>query len=94
MSTNKLVGIGLVMLAGLVILYVVMRPLLLDLIHFRTAASGLNQIRGGDLAALLVVAPAGLVAGAMASGNHPGAPVMALAPALFDVYLFPADLGQ
>ena len=88
MRTNRLLGTGLVLLAGLVILYVVMGPLLLDLIHFRTSASGLNQIRGGDLAALLVVAPAGLVVGAMAWRNHPGAPVLALAPALFSMYTY------
>ena len=52
MRTNRLLGSGLVSLGGLVIVYAVLGPLVLVVIHFRTAVSGLNQIRGGDLAAL------------------------------------------
>lgn len=52
MRTNRLLGSGLVSLGGLVIVYAVLGPLVLVVIRFRTAVSGLNQIRGGDLAAL------------------------------------------
>ncbi len=88
MRTNRLLGAGLVLLAGLVVTYVVVGPLVLNLIHFRTSSSGLNQIRGGDLAALVVVAPFCLGVGAMAWRNHPAAPVLALAPGLFAMYTY------
>jgi hypothetical protein len=57
-------------------------PLVLDVIHFRTTASGLNQIRGGDLAALVVVVPVRMAVGWLAWQGHPAAPVLALAPAI------------
>lgn len=60
MRTNRLLGAGLVSLGGLVIVCAVLGPLVLVVVHFRTSVSGLNQIRGGDLAALalVVVVPA------------------------------------
>ena len=51
-SSNRPLAGGLALLGGLVVVYAVLGPLVLDVIHFRTSASGLNQIRGGDLAAL------------------------------------------
>jgi hypothetical protein len=63
-------------------------PLLLDVLHYRTSASGLDQIRGSDLAALTVVAPFCLWAGGLARHGHPAAPVLALAPAGFSIYIW------
>ena len=88
MRTNRLLGAGLVSLGGLVVVYAVLGPLVLDLIHFRTTASGLNQIRGGDLAALVVVAPVCMAVGWLAWRGHPAAPVLALAPAMFAMYMY------
>jgi hypothetical protein len=63
-------------------------PLLLDVLHYRTSASGLDQIHGTDLAALTLVAPlCGWVA-KLARDGHPAAPVLALAPAGFSVYVW------
>ena len=88
MRSNRLLGAGLVSLGGLVIVYVVLGPLVLDVIHFRTTASGLNQIRGGDLAALVVVVPVCMAVGRLAWRGHPAAPVLALAPAIFAMYTY------
>ena len=55
---------------------------------FRTSASGLNQIRGGDLAALAVVAPSCFAIAWLAWRGHPAAPVLALAPGLFAMYMY------
>ena len=63
-------------------------PLALDLLHYRTSASGLDQIRGTDLTALLVVAPFCCWVGRLAWRGHPAAPVLALAPAAFTVYVW------
>ena len=87
-TTNRLLGVGLASLGGLIIIYAVLGPLVLDVIHFRTSASGLNQIRGGDLAALVVVAPACLAVAWLAWRGHPAAPVLALAPAMFAMYTY------
>jgi hypothetical protein len=88
MRTNRLLGTGLFLLAGLILVYVVLGPLILDLIHFRTSASGLNQVRGGDLAALVVVMPVCVAVGLLARRGHPAAPVLALAPAFFAMYTY------
>jgi hypothetical protein len=63
-------------------------PLWFDALHFRTSASGLDQIRGSDLAAVAVVAPLCVWVGALARQGHPAAPVLALAPGGFAVYIW------
>ena len=88
MTTNRRLGVGLIVLAGLIAGYVVLGPLVLGVIRFRTSGSGLNQIRGGDLAALFVVAPVCALIGRLAWRGHRRAPVLALAPALFAMYTY------
>ncbi|MBN9102628.1 MAG: hypothetical protein J0I49_31690 [Pseudonocardia sp.] len=88
MRSHHLLGAGLFALATLIVGYAVLGPLVLDVIHFRTSASGLDQIRGGDLAALAVVAPVCAAVGALAWRGHPAAPVLALAPAIFAMYTY------
>jgi len=87
-TTNRSLGVGLASLGGLVMVYAFLGPLILDVIHFRTSASGLNQIRGGDLAALIVVAPSCFAVAWLAWRGHPAAPVLALAPAMFAMYTY------
>ena len=87
-SSNRPLAGGLALLGGLVVLYAVLGPLVLDAIHFRTSDSGLNQIRGGDLAALAVVAPSCIAIAWLAWRGHPAAPVLALAPGLFAMYMY------
>jgi hypothetical protein len=66
----------------------VVGPLALDLLHYRTSASGLAQIRGSDLTALVLVTPLCVWVGRLAWRGHPAAPVLALAPAVFTVYIW------
>lgn len=75
-------------LGVLIVAYAVLGPLLLDVIHFRTSASGIAQIRGGDLAALIVVAPSCFAVARLARRGHAAAPVLALAPAMFAMYTY------
>jgi len=88
MRANRLLGAGLFTLAALIVGYAVLGPLILDVIHFRTSVSGLNQVRGGDLAALVVVAPTCVGVGVLAWRDHRAAPVLALAPAFFAMYTY------
>jgi hypothetical protein len=80
---------GLLFAEGtLVVVSVVLGPLVLDMLDYRTSASGLDQIRGSDLTALTVVAPLCVWIGALARQGHPAAPVLALAPGGFAVYIW------
>jgi hypothetical protein len=88
MRANRLLGAGLFTLAALIVAYAVLGPLILDVIQFRTSASGLSQVRGGDLAALVVVMPVCVGVGLLAWRDHRAAPVLALAPAFFAMYTY------
>jgi hypothetical protein len=63
-------------------------PLVFDVLRYRTSDTTVNQVMGGDLAGLVVVAPTALVAGAMLWRGHHAGPVVALAPALWAVYMY------
>jgi hypothetical protein len=72
---------------GLIAGSALLGPLVLDVLHYRTSASGLDQIRGTDLTALALVAPLCGWVGTLARHGHPAAPVLALAPAGYGVYV-------
>ncbi|MEA3066580.1 MAG: hypothetical protein QOJ27_3299 [Sphingomonadales bacterium] len=75
-------------LGALVAATAVLGPLVLDVLHYRTSASGLDQVRGTDLTALALVNPLCVWVGLHAWRGHPAAPVLALAPAVFTVYIW------
>jgi hypothetical protein len=80
---------GLLFVEGtLVAASVALGPLVIDVLHYRTSASGLDQIRGSDLAALTVVAPLCVWVATLARRDHPAAAVLALAPGGFAVYIW------
>lgn len=85
---RRTLALGFVALAALITTYVVLGPLLTERIRFSTSASGLNQIRGGDLAALCVVVPACLAVAWLLHRGHPAGPVLGLAPATFAMYTY------
>jgi hypothetical protein len=88
MRSDRILGAALAGLGGLVVVYAVLGPLILDVIHFRTSASGLNQVRGGDLAALVAVAPVCFAGAWLFWRGHRAAPVVALAPGTFAMYTY------
>ncbi|HEX6256018.1 MAG TPA: hypothetical protein VFZ70_09425 [Euzebyales bacterium] len=63
-------------------------PLVFDVLRYRTSDTTLNQVMGGDLAGLVVVAPTALAAGVLLWRGHRAGPVVALAPALWAVYMY------
>jgi hypothetical protein len=63
-------------------------PLVTGTIDYHVVADVLNQVKGGDAAALLLVAPVAVAAGILALRGHPAAPVLALAPAGFALYTY------
>jgi hypothetical protein len=72
---------------GLMATGALLGPLVLDVLHYRTSASGLDQIGGTDLTAIALVAPLCVWIGRLARDGHPAAPVLALAPAGYAVYV-------
>lgn len=63
-------------------------PLVLDVLRYRTSDTTLNQVTGGDLAGLVVVAPTALVAAVLLWRGHRAGPLVAVAPALWAVYMY------
>jgi hypothetical protein len=79
-------GWGLVVLGLGVASVSVLGPLMSGVIRYHVAGDVLNQITGGDLVALVLVAPVAIVAGILTLRGVPMGPVLALAPAGFAVY--------
>lgn len=88
MRTTRWLGIGLVLMGAVVAAVALLGPLVTGIIRYRTSATTLNQITGGDAAALVVVAPICLLVGILALRGHPAAPMLAIAPAVFTVYTY------
>jgi hypothetical protein len=87
-ARDRLLGVGLVLLGAAVAVVAVMGPLVLDVLRYRTSATSMNQIIGGDAAVLMVVAPVSIAVGVLAMCRHRAAPVLALAPSIFVVYTY------
>jgi deazaflavin-dependent oxidoreductase (nitroreductase family) len=85
---SRLFGAGLILLGAAVAAVAVLGPLVSGVLRYRTSPASLNQIIGGDAAALAVVAPVTVAAGVLALRGHPAAPVLALAPSIFVVYTY------
>ncbi len=66
----------------------VLGPLLLGVIEYRTSDSGEHQLTGADLATLVLVGPAAVVAGVLWLRGHWLAPVVSLMASAYAVYMF------
>lgn len=75
-------------LAAMVALAALLGPLTDGPIRYHVSADALNQVIGGDLVAVALVAPVSLFAALLAWRRHPAAPVVALGPAVFAVYTY------
>jgi hypothetical protein len=87
-SNHRLLAVGLVVLgvgAGAVSL---LGPLVADVIRYHVSDGAANQIRGGDVAGLILVAPASILAGILVKRGHPAGPVLALGPAVYALYVY------
>ncbi|GAA4964246.1 nitroreductase/quinone reductase family protein [Actinoplanes utahensis] len=85
---SRLLGAGLILLGTAVATVAVLGPLVSGVLRYRTSSTSLNQIIGGDAAALAVVAPVTVAVGILALRGHPAAPLLALAPSIFVVYTY------
>jgi hypothetical protein len=87
-TRTRLLGAGLVVLGAAVAAVAQLGPLVFDVLRYRVSPTSMNQIIGGDAAALTVVAPITVAVGVLAIRGHPAAPVLALAPSIFVVYTY------
>ena len=79
---------ALVALAVGVALAALLGPLTGGPIRYHVSNDALNQVLGGDLVAVALVAPVSMFAALLAWRRHPAAPVVALGPAVFAVYTY------
>ncbi len=85
-GTGSAFGIGAIVLGLGTALVALLGPLGVGVIRYHASAGAVNQILGGDVAGLLLVAPAAIVAGVLALRRNPAGPVLALGPAAYVLY--------
>jgi hypothetical protein len=88
MRANRVLGFGLFALGSVIAASALLGPFVTGVIRYHTSDTTLNQVVGGDAAALLLIAPACLVIGVLALRGHPATPMLALAPAVFAAYTY------
>lgn len=87
-TANRWLGIGLIVLGAGVATSSILGPFVADAIRYHTSADMVNQVIGGDIVALFLVAPVSIFAGILALQGHPAAPVVAIGPAIFAAYTY------
>jgi hypothetical protein len=88
MRAHRWLGGGLILLALVVTTSSLLGPFGANVIRYHTSDTTMNQVIGGDAAALFVVVPACLFVAALSLRGHRAAPVLALAPAVYAGYTF------
>jgi hypothetical protein len=87
-STSRVLAPALISLGVMVAAASVLGPLALGAIEYHVVDDVLNQVVGGDVVALVLVAPAAVVAGVLTWRGHRAGPVLALGPAGFAGYVY------
>lgn len=85
---RSITGFGLLILGVGLIVSAVLGPLALGVIVFRVSDNMENQLIGGEIVSLFVAAPVALLAGLLWLRWHPLAPALAIAPALYALYMY------
>lgn len=87
-SGQKWFALGLVILGGGAALVAVLGPLVGGVIRYHASEGAINQIIGGDVAGLVLVAPVSILAGMLVWRGHLAGPVLALGPAVYALYMY------
>ena len=70
-SSDRLLGVGLLLLAATVATVALLGPLVFDVLRYRISTTSLNQIIGADAAALTVVVPVTVAVAVLAIRGRP-----------------------
>lgn len=81
-------ALGLFILGAGAALVALLGPLAGDVIRYHASDGAVNQIVGGDVAGLVLVAPVSLFAGMLVWRGHRAGPVLALGPAAYGLYMY------
>jgi hypothetical protein len=87
MGSRMALGGGLIALGIGVAANALLGPMALGELRYHVSEHMENQVIGGDIASLVLVAPAAIVAGVLTLRGHRAGPVLGLAPSLFALYL-------
>jgi hypothetical protein len=80
-----MIGIALILMGVGAAATALLGPLVGDVIRYHASQGAINQIMGGDVAALFLVAPVSVWAGILALRGHRAAPILALGPSVFAI---------
>lgn len=95
MRDQRIAGYGSIALGLGIATGVILGPLVLRVIEFRTSANIEHQFVGGEVVSLGIVAPTMIASGVLWLREHRLAPVLAIGPALYTVYTYvTAVVGQ
>lgn len=81
-------GLGLIVLGLGAAMVAVLGPLFLGEIEYHASAGAIDQIRGGDAAAFVLVAPLSIFAGILTLRERMAGPVLGLGPAAYALYTY------
>lgn len=81
-------ALGLFLLGSGAALVALLGPLVGDVIRYHASEGAVNQIIGGDVAGLVLVAPLSVLAGVLVWRGHRAGPVLALGPAVYALYMY------
>ncbi len=79
---------GLIMLGFGAAAVALLGPLATEVIRYHASDGAVNQIAGGDVAGLVLVAPLSVVAGVLVWRRHRAGAVLALGPAVYALYMY------
>jgi hypothetical protein len=86
--TPRWLAAGLVLLGLGAATVALLGPLVADVIRYHVSEGAMNQIVGGDVAGLVLVAPVSLLAGTLVWRGHRAGPILALGPAVYALYMY------
>ncbi len=81
-------GVALLLLGTGAAAVALLGPLVLGLLRYHASAGAVNQIVGGDVAGLVLVAPVALAAGLLVLSGRRLAAVLGLGPAAYGLYMY------
>lgn len=87
-QTMGWLAVGLVLLGLGAAAVALLGPLVADVIRYHVSEGAMNQIVGGDVAGLVLVAPVSFLAGALVWKGHRAGPILALGPAVYALYMY------
>lgn len=87
-SPHIWLAVGLFILGLGAALVAILGPLVTGSIGYHVSEGAANQVLGGDIAGLLLVAPMSFVAGVLVWRGHQAGPILALGPALYAIYMY------